>query len=71
MRLKEAKNAAANEALIQAKKIAENKTANKLAALYATMGAPDMAKNFMGNKKMTKAQLDKAIKKLEEERKKL
>jgi hypothetical protein len=71
MRLKEAKNLAANEALKQAKQIAENKTANKLAALYATMGAPDMGKNFMGTKKMTKAQLDRAIKKLEEERKKL
>ena len=71
MRLKEAKNLAANEALKQGKQIAENKTANKLAALYATMGAPDMGKNFMGTKKMTKAQLDRAIKKLEEERKKL
>jgi len=39
MRLKEAKNLAANEALKQGKQIAENKTANKLAALYATMGS--------------------------------
>jgi hypothetical protein len=69
MQLDEAKNAAANEALTQAKQIAENKTANKLAALYATMGAPDMGQNFMGNRKMTKAQIDRAIKKLEEERK--
>lgn len=71
MRLKEAKDLSFNEGLKQAKQIAENKTANELAALYATMGAPDMGKNFMGNKKMTKAQLDKAIKKLEKERKKL
>ena len=61
MRLKEAKNAAANEALKQAKQIAENKTANELAVLYATMGAPDMGQYFLGNKKMTKAEINKAI----------
>ena len=65
MRLDEAKNAAFNEALIQGKEIAENNTANKLAALYATMGAPDMSKSFLGGK--TLGQLRKEKRELERE----
>jgi len=61
MRLDEAKNAAFNEALIQGKEISENNTANKLAALYATMGAPDMGQNFMGaNKSLSQLRREKA-----------
>lgn len=66
MQLDEAKNLAANEAALQAKQIAENKTANKLALLYATMGAPDMGVNFRSsNKKALK--LQKELEKLQKE----
>tara|TARA_R100000654_G_scaffold2251_5_gene8299 strand:- start:23524 stop:27186 length:3663 start_codon:yes stop_codon:yes gene_type:complete len=65
MRLDEAKNTAFNEALIQGKEIAENNTANKLAALYAMMGAPDMGQSFLGGK--TLRQLKKEKKELEKE----
>lgn len=66
MQTAEAKNLAMNEALSQAKQIAENKTSNKLSALYATMGAPDMGKNFItGNSKYKK--MLKEYKKLQKE----
>lgn len=67
MQTAEAKNLAMNEALSQAKEIAENKTANKLAALYATMGAPDMGKNFMTTNNSKYKKLLKENKKLQKE----
>ena len=74
MRLDEAKNAAFNEALIQGKEIAENNTANKLAALYAMMGAPDMGQSFLGGKtlrqlKKEKRELEKEIQRKEKNKK--
>lgn len=66
MQTAEAKNLAMNEALSQAKQIAENKTSNKLSALYATMGAPDMGKNFITDNNKYK-KLQKEFKKLQKE----
>ena len=66
MQTAEAKNLAMNEALSQAKEIAENKTSNKLSALYATMGAPDMGKNFITDNSKYK-KLQKEFKKLQKE----
>lgn len=66
MQLDEAKNLAANEAALQAKQIAESKTANKLALLYATMGAPDMGVNFRSNSKKA-SKLQKELEKLQKE----